>query len=126
MLMSCLLTRLFRRSLSACPQFLVAYSGIGRNEESVCGLWLAGCGMWTGGEFGSTILITNDGAKRFYFFKTYKIVHFGKMYNFVHLENVSMIFTDSSVGVCHLGEMYNFVHIGEMAIVDETYTTFVA
>ena len=129
MLMSCLLIRSFRRSLSACPQFLVAFSGIGGNGESVCGLWLAGCGMWVGGELGknngSTILITNAGAKRSYFFKTYKIVRFGKMYNFVHLEIVSMIFTDSSVGVCHLGEMYNFVHLGEMAMVVETYTTFV-
>ncbi len=56
----------------------------------------------------STVSITNAGAKRSYFFKMYKIVHFGKMYNFVHLENVNIIFTDSFVGVCHLGEMYNF------------------
>ncbi len=84
--------------------------------------------MWAGGELGknngSTFFIANAGAKRSYFFKTYNIVHFGKMYNFVHLENVSMIFIDSSVGVCHLGEMYNFVHIGEMAMAVETYMTF--
>ncbi len=83
--------------------------------------------MWAGRELGknngSTISITNAGAKRSYFFKTYKIVHFGTMYNFVHIENVSMIFTDSSVGVCHLGEMYNFVRLREMAMVVETYTT---
>ncbi len=35
---------------------------------------------------------------------------------FVHLENVSIYFTDFYKGVCHLGEMYNFVHLGEMAM----------
>jgi hypothetical protein len=54
----------------------------------------------------------------------YKNVHFGKMYIFVHLENVSMNFTYSYVGSIHLGEMYNFVHLGEMVLAVKMYTIF--
>ena len=49
MLISCLLIRLFRRSLSACPQFLVTFVGMtemGRVWDDV----VVGCGMWTGRE----------------------------------------------------------------------------
>ena len=85
-----------------------------------------GCGVAiVGKNDSSTVSITIAGAKRPSFFKMYKIVHFGKMYNFVHLENVSIYFTDSYEGVCHLGEMYNFVHLGEMAMAVEMYTSFV-
>jgi hypothetical protein len=42
------------------------------------------------------------------FFKMYKIVHVGKMYNSVHLENVNTIFSFSSVGSVHISKMYNF------------------
>jgi hypothetical protein len=55
----------------------------------------------------------------------YKIKHLGKLYNCVHLENVSIFFTDSYVGVCYLREMYKFVHLGEMAMAVKTYTLFV-
>jgi hypothetical protein len=59
------------------------------------------------------------------FFKMYKIVHLGEMYNFVHLENVSSIFTYSYVESVHLGKMYNFIHLGKMAMAAKTYTVFV-
>ena len=46
-----------------------------------------------------------------YFFKMDKKVHRGEMDFFVHLDFVSMIFTDSYIGVVHLGEMDFFVHL---------------
>jgi hypothetical protein len=47
------------------------------------------------------------------------------MYNFVHLENISTIFTYSYLGSIHLGGMYNFVHLAEMAMRAKMYTIFV-
>ena len=46
-----------------------------------------------------------------YFFKMDKKVHRGEMDFFVHLDFVSMIFTDSYIAVVHLGEMDFFVHL---------------
>ena len=43
---------------------------------------------------------------------------------FVHLENVSMIFTDSCMERVHLGEMDFFVHLSKMDFVIETHPTF--
>ena len=71
-----------------------------------CGLWCVGVGLQCiGKNYNPTISITNDGAKRSNFFKMYKNVHLGEMGVFVHLENGSMIFTDSYVRGVHLGEV---------------------
>ncbi len=43
---------------------------------------------------------------------------------FVHLENVSMILTDSYIGGVHLGEMDFFVHLSKMDFAVETHPTF--
>ena len=53
-----------------------------------------------------------------------KKVHFSEMDFFVHLENVSMIFTDSYIGGVHLGEMDFFVHLSKMDFAVETHPTF--
>jgi hypothetical protein len=54
----------------------------------------------------------------------YKNVNFGEMYIFVHLENVSMVFTKSYVGSVHLGKMYTFVYLGERVLAVKTYLIF--
>jgi hypothetical protein len=54
-----------------------------------------------------------------------KKVHRGEMDFFVHLDFVSMIFTDSYIGVVHLGEMDFFVHLSMMDFVVKKYPTFV-
>jgi hypothetical protein len=59
------------------------------------------------------------------FSKMYKIVHLGKMCNFVHLENVRTIFTISYIGSVHLEEMYNFVQLAKMGMAAKMYTVFV-
>ncbi len=91
------------------------------------------CGLWHLGRWGikinidySTISITNAGAKRSYFLKTYKNVHLEEMDVFVYLENVSMIFTDSYKRGVHLGQMHNFVHLLEMYMAVKRYMSFVA
>ncbi len=43
---------------------------------------------------------------------------------FVHLENVSMISTDSYIGGVHLEEMDFFVHLSKMDFAVETHPTF--
>ena len=43
---------------------------------------------------------------------------------FVHLENVSMIFTDSYIGGVHLSKMDFFVHLSKMDFTVETHPTF--
>jgi hypothetical protein len=48
-----------------------------------------------------------------YFFKMVKNINLGEMDVFVHLENVSMSFTDSYLGGIHLGEMDIFDHLSE-------------
>jgi hypothetical protein len=53
-----------------------------------------------------------------------KKVHFSEMDFFVHLENVTMIFTDSYIGGVHLGEMNLFVHLSKMDFAVETHPTF--
>ena len=60
---------------------------------------------------------------RSYFFKMDKKIHFSEMDLFVHLENVSMIFTDSNMEGAHLGEMDFFVHLYKMDFTVEPHPT---
>jgi hypothetical protein len=78
-----------------------------------CGVWVDGVGEY-GKNDGSTISTTYAGAIWPNFFKMVKNVHLGEMNVFVHLENVSMIYTDSYLGGVHLGEMGVFDHLSEM------------
>ena len=43
-----------------------------------------------------------------------KYVQLSKMNVSVHLENVSMFFTDSYIRGVHLGEMVVFIHLSDM------------
>ena len=125
---SCLFIKAFRAFLLVCPQFLVAFVGIGKNGRIEWDDVVVGCGMWVGRELakneGSTFAITNAGAKRSYFYKKDKKVNFTEMDFFVHLENVSMIFTDSCIEGVHLGDMDFFVHLSKMDFVIETHPAF--
>ena len=55
----------------------------------------------------------------------YEILHVQNLYNFVHLVNVCMIFTDSYVQGVQVGEMYSFVQVSKFAIAAKMCTFIV-
>jgi hypothetical protein len=78
------------------------------------GLWCVGGVSEYGKNDGSTHSTTYAGAIWPYFFKMVKNVHLGQMDIFLHLENLSMIFTDSYLGGVHLGDIDVFDHLSVM------------
>ena len=127
--MSCLLVRSARRSLSACPQFLVDFGGMGKVWDVGCVLWCVGgpavqWASWNGKNDGITISITNAGAKSPTLKNGIKSPS-RQVGRLCHLDLVSMNFTDSHIGACHLGKMDFSCHLAKMARVVKMAPAFV-